>query len=126
MMVAYYATKNRRSPYVCLIDVNRWMAGPKNAGVKRSCMAGIRLITRPAVQAEIEFAEASYRHVAISWTSFHAMVREEASTVEPGIEFARKLIEAAREFQPALRRLKRDRRRKADAHARKLKKNRGE
>ncbi|WP_020675536.1 hypothetical protein [Geopsychrobacter electrodiphilus] len=68
--VVFYITANRRSHYVALIG--HW---PARAGFASTCRSGIHLFSRRVTAEELKEDQASPRHVAIVFSSFHAMVR---------------------------------------------------
>lgn len=70
LMVFYYATANRVSPFVAL--TGRW---PQRSAMMRTINSrSVYLGGRPALVDEIELHRASTRHVSISWASLRDML----------------------------------------------------
>jgi hypothetical protein len=66
LMVHYFSTKNRLSPFVAMLSEGDW---PDRAAMVKTVRSGTALGKRPAIQSEIELWKRSTRCVAITWPS---------------------------------------------------------
>ncbi len=116
-IVTYYATANRRAPWVAVHG--QW---PPRAGLTRSCMAGVRILRRPMTEAEVECHRdpESRRFHADRWPSLIAMLRAHRDYEFGDDEFPRKLLAAVRENQEEIRQVIEGGRSKARKHAARL------
>lgn len=69
IMVHYFSTQNRISPFVALIG--EW---PDRAAMVKSCRAGTKIGCRPATREEIDLYNESTRSVALTWQSVRGML----------------------------------------------------
>jgi len=66
LMVYYFSTKNRISPFVAMLSDGDW---PGRAAMVKTVRAGMKLGKRLAIPEEVELWQRSTRCVAITWPS---------------------------------------------------------
>ncbi len=78
MIISYYVTANRRSPFVAIWDKMNW---PSRSGLVRSCNSGVLIGHRMATADEIEANANAIRYVGIRFNSIRGILYD-AATVD--------------------------------------------
>lgn len=116
-VVTYYATANRRAPWVALHGY--W---PPRSGLTRSCMAGVRIIRRPMTEAELQQRNdpSRWRFSAERWLSLMDMMRSHRDYEHGDDGFPKALMDAIRAKREEIKRCLIKGRRKARKHEEQL------
>lgn len=102
-VVTYYATANRRAPFVALYG--HW---PATSGLTKACMSGVRLVRRAMTEAEREQLDdraTMWRFYAERWPDLLTMLRAHRDYDYGDEQFPRALMAAVRTHREAIKRV---------------------